>query len=278
MREATITFSDVDRIAQQLQREGIRPSPRKIREIHGSGSLGTIHPLLEKWKAAQSNPDLIAASIPLPVQQAILEHIISETTKARSELAQQLQELQNSASEVAQDNERQAQKIANLELANNSLQIEKSELTGRVTQLEGDLEVAKKEAAQERLAAESARTDFAKAQLRLESTPLLEQRIAQLQEELKIERMARTDAERMTAASKARADGLAERLNDNREHANKTAENLERCEAERQHLAAELASMEKELRLMTSQLGQAQGTIAALQTRPIEEETSTALA
>lgn len=44
-----ISASDVDRVADELLRAGIRPTVLKIRERLGTGSPNTINPLLDEW-------------------------------------------------------------------------------------------------------------------------------------------------------------------------------------------------------------------------------------
>ena len=54
-REASITFEQVASVADQIQREtGKKPTTRAVRELLGSGSLGTIVKFLQQWQAGQA--------------------------------------------------------------------------------------------------------------------------------------------------------------------------------------------------------------------------------
>lgn len=83
---------------------------------------------------------------------------------------------------------------------------------GKLYQIELDLAAALEEALRERAAAESARTELAKDQLRLEAMPRLEADLATLRETYEAERQTRIAAEQSAAVSAAQKDGLAERL------------------------------------------------------------------
>mgnify|MGYP003377969120 CR=1 FL=1 len=50
-REASITYDQVSNYAEAIKAEGGKPTPRLIRDRHGSGSFGTIHKLFQQWEA-----------------------------------------------------------------------------------------------------------------------------------------------------------------------------------------------------------------------------------
>ncbi|WP_412477867.1 DNA-binding protein [Azonexus sp. IMCC34839] len=270
-REASITYEQVAAIADAIKAAGGKPNPRQIRERHGSGSLGTIHKLFQQWESGQSRQIEAALALPPALQRAILEFMDQELTAARAELESKLSDAQQAANDLAAENERQAGQIEALETTVEDLQGEKATLAGRVAQLETDLATARDEAGRERQAAEAARTELAKAQLRLEAMPILEKENERLQGALDAERTARTDAERQAAAAEAKAAGLADRLADAQEHQKQTAAELAKSNSDRQRLAGELSEIQKEARAASSQAGQLQGTVSTLQ-RQVEEQ------
>lgn len=270
-REASITYDQVAAIADAIKASGAKPNPRLIRERHGSGSLGTIHKLFQQWEAGQSRQIEAALALPPALQRAILDFMAQELATARAELEAKLLDAQQAANDLAAENERQGNHIEALETTVEDLQGEKATLAGRVAQLETDLASARDEAARERQAAEAARTELAKAQLRLEAMPILEKENERLQAALDAERTARTNAERQAATAEAKAAGLADRLADAQEHQKQTAADLAKSEADRQRVAGELSAIQKEARATSSQLGQLQGTIHTLQ-RQIDEQ------
>lgn len=272
-REASITYEQVAAIADAIKAAGGKPNPRQIRERHGSGSLGTIHKLFQQWESGQSRQIEASLALPPALQRAILDFMAQELATARAELEAKLLDAQQAANDLAVENERQGNHIEALETALEDLQGEKATLAGRVAQLETDLASARDEAGRERQAAEAARTELAKAQLRLEAMPILEKENERLQGALDVERTARTDAERQAAAAEAKAAGLADRLADAQEHQKQTAADLAKSVADRQRLAGELSEIQKEARAASSQAGQLQGTVHTLQ-RQVEEQAS----
>ena len=87
-----------------------------------------------------------------------------------------------------------------------TLQADKAELSGRLGQLNKDLEDVRAEAAAQREAAEHARTEKAKLELRLEGVPRLEAEIERLKAALESERNAKVVAEQQAAVSQARLE------------------------------------------------------------------------
>ncbi len=270
-REASISYEQVAAIADAIKASGSKPNPRMIRERHGSGSLGTIHKLFQQWEAGQSRQIEAALALPPALQRAILEFMDQELTSARAELESKLMDAQQAANDLAAENERQASQIETLETTVEDLQGEKATLAGRVSQLETDLASARDEAGRERQAAEAARTELAKAQLRLEAMPILERENERLQGALDAERTARTDAERQAATATAKAEGLADRLADAQERQKQAGAELVKIDGDRQRLAGELADVQKDARTAAVQIGKLEGTVNALQ-RQIEDQ------
>jgi uncharacterized protein (DUF3084 family) len=157
--------------------------------------------------------------------------------------------------------------------------------------METDLHALRDEIVRERQAAESARTELAKAQLRLEAMPRLEQENARLQESLDTERKSRTDAEREQASSTATAEGLTARLLDVQEQYKQTVENLQnqlteqkqdaaatikkaeqnhteivqKLEADKHRLDTELSEVRKDTKQITIHNSKLEGIIDTLQ-------------
>ncbi len=273
-REASITFEQVAAIADAIKASGSKPNPRMIRERHGSGSLGTIHKLFQQWEAGQSRQIEAALALPPALQRAILEFMDQELTSARAELEGKLSDAQQAANDLAAENERQASQIETLETTVEDLQGEKATLAGRVAQLETDLASARDDAGRERQAAEAARTELAKAQLRLEAMPILERENERLQAALDAERTARTDAEKKAATAEAKAEGLADRLADAQERQKQASAELAKLDGDRQRLAGDLADAQKDARTAAVQIGKMEGTVSALQ-RQIEDQAAT---
>lgn len=212
-RESTITADQVNAIADTIKAEGGKPTSRAIRERLGNtGSMGTINKLLQKWKAGHTRQTSTTLALPVPLQNAILDFMDQELTVARAALETELAEQQQEAADLASENERQGDTIDGLGEQVAVLSAEKSSVEGKATQLTADLHVAHQEATAERQAAEHARTELAKALLRLEAMPRLVDDLEATRADLIRERDARTESERKAAVLQAQKDDVSARL------------------------------------------------------------------
>lgn len=270
-REASITYEEVAAIAETIKAAGGKPSPRQIRERHGSGSLGTIHRLFQQWEAGLGRHAESSAALPAPLQRAVLDFVAHEVAATRADLEAKLADALASANDLATENERQGRRVDVLEDASEVLRGEKATLTGKVAQLAADLDVTRDEAAQERRTAEATRTDLAKATLRLEAIPALEKDIERLRNAIDTERTARTDAERVAATSEAKAAGLADRLADAHERHRQAVASLEgQLQEQKQrsmNLETELSTTRKEARALATKLAEVTGELEASRAR-----------
>jgi chromosome segregation ATPase len=267
-REASITYEQVAAIADRIKAAGGKPSPRQIRERHGSGSLGTIHKLFQRWEGSQP-PSLEAGSaLPPALQRAMLDFVAQERAAARADLDAKLSDVQAAADELAAENERQGGHIETLENGLQAMQEEKATLAGKIEQREADFDAARDEAARERRAAEDTRTELAKAQVRLDAMPILEKDNARLRSAIDVEHAARTDAERLAAIAEAKAEGLAERLADTQaRHTHEVAKLDSQLQDQKQrnaNLEEELSAMHRESRDLAARLAHATGELEAL--------------
>lgn len=212
-RDAAITLEQVYAVADAMRAEGVKPTSRAVRERLGNtGSMGTVNKLLQRWKATQEREQAAALSLPLALQRAILDFMDTELAAARATLETQLVEQQQEAADLAAENERQAEAIEDQRQALERMATEKAAADGRAHQLAEDLDGAKGEAVRERQAAEAARTDLAKALLRLEAMPRLEGDLEAVRAELAKERQARVEAEQRAAVLVAQKADLDARV------------------------------------------------------------------
>ena len=211
-REATITYEQIAAVADAMKVEGLKPTSRAVRErAGGTGSMGTINKLLGRWKAGQERQISAALVLPPALQRVLLEFMDNELTAARmpleAELAEQLQE----ASDMAEENERQALESQEQTEAIELLRSEVASHKGRTSQLEADLAASRDEVARERSAAEQARTELAKAQLRLETMPRLEADLEAVRAVRETERTGRQQAEQAAAVLAAKLEAAERR-------------------------------------------------------------------
>ena len=215
-RESTITYEQIAAIADAMKTEGAKPTSRAVRERLGNtGSMGTINKLLGRWKAGQERQISAALVLPPALQRVLLEFMDTELTSARTTLEAELAEQQQEAADLATENERQV--IENDAQADTIelLRAEVSTHQGRAGQLESDLVVSRDEAARERSGAELARTELAKAQLRLEAMPRLEADLVAVRAVLEAERTARQQAKEDAAVLASKLEAAERRIAEN---------------------------------------------------------------
>lgn len=121
-RESTVTYEQVAATAAAIKAEGGRAMARAVRERLGTGSMGTIHKLLQQWQTGQGHQAETALNLPPTVQRAILDFMAQELTASRATLAAELLEQQQAATDLATENERQALAIEAQESTIASLQ------------------------------------------------------------------------------------------------------------------------------------------------------------
>ena len=211
-RESTVTFEQIAAVADAMKIEGVKPTSRAVRERLGNtGSMGTINKLLGRWKSGQERQISAALVLPPALQRVLLEFMDNELTTARTTLEAELADQQQEAADLATENERQV--LENDAQAETIEQLRADVAThqGRAGQLEADLTVSRDEAVRERSGAELARTELAKAQLRLEAMPRLDADLTAVRGELEKERHARQQAEQAAAVLAAKLEAADRR-------------------------------------------------------------------
>lgn len=202
-REASITYAEVAAAADSIKAAGGKPNQRNIRDQLGRGSYGTIVKLLRQYEDSNRPPAEPALALSAPVQKVIAEFMDQQVAGARAKLEAQLVEAQQSIDDLAAENIRQGEMIAQLEEGSEESRKCKASLEGKIEQLESDLAVAREEAMRERALAEEARVELAKAQLRLESMPRLQTELQEIRDQLKEIDSRREKAEQAAAVAKA---------------------------------------------------------------------------
>jgi chromosome segregation ATPase len=214
-RESTVTFEQIAAVADAMKIEGVKPTSRAVRERLGNtGSMGTINKLLGRWKSGQERQVSAALALPPALQRVLLEFMDNELTAARTTLEIELADQQQETADLATENERQViENDTQAELIE-QLRSDVAAHQGRAGQLETDLTASREEAVRERSGAELARTELAKAQLRLEAMPRLEADLMAVREVLETERLARQQAEQQAAVLTAKLEATERRANE----------------------------------------------------------------
>jgi chromosome segregation ATPase len=213
-REASVTQEQINAAADAIRASGAKPTARAVRDQIGSGSMATILRLLQNWQAGQIKPAEQAVTLPPALQRALVDFIGQEVATAKAGLEADVVGCQAAQADLIVESDRQASTIELQAEALEASQAAQAEQAGRMGQLESDLAKARDDAEQERMAAEAARTELAKAQLRLEAMPRIERDIEALREQLATEHQSRVTAEQTAAVATAELKGSERRVTD----------------------------------------------------------------
>ena len=209
-RESSITLEQVSTIANEIKTSGGKATSRAVRDALGSGSMATICKLLAQWQASQERKsEAIDDSLSQAVAKAISNDIASKVQSAIADATSRLADLQSEHDLLITENENQT---ADIEFLSNSLSSEKeqnSKLSGRVQQLEADAMLISTKLDKERGDAKSAMTALAKAELRLEALPRIEQELTSLRNQIEIERTRSATLHEKEAVASAKLEMLS---------------------------------------------------------------------
>lgn len=214
-REASITYEQVAAAAAGMKAEGRKPSLRSIREALGNiGSLTTIAVHLRTWASNQPKESAPEVAVPSSVLSGIQTAISQAAIEAEASIRAELTDAQQMLNDVTAEGERTAAALDAAEGRIGELETANAELTGRLEEAKtkaseteqrhaAELESLKADLQREREAAEQARTELAKAQLRLESMPRLEKDLEDARGEAKANGSRAGEAERKLAGAEA---------------------------------------------------------------------------
>jgi colicin import membrane protein len=233
-RESKITQEQVNAAADSIRAAGDKPAARSIREALGAGSYATVLKFLQVWQARQVRAAETPVTLPTNLQRTLVDYIGQEVSIAKADLQTDLVAAQQANGDLIAESERQASTIELQAEALESSQAEKAELAGRLAQVGSDLARATDDMITERNAAEHARTELAKTQLRLEALPRTEAEADRLRSELERITAAKVAAEQAAAVALAKLEAMADR-------ATKADAAVEKAENQAAAVAQELA-------------------------------------
>jgi len=227
-RTSTITFGQVAQIADAMKAAGNRPTARAVRERIGSGSMGTIHKLLQQWqgKASEADEDSeAAAELPMHIQNALMDFIGTEIATACEPINEELQAAKEAAEELATENERLSRLIETLEKDSYNAEMARSSEKARADALHRELAEAKAHLAEANARNTEYLRDLDRSQRQTEMLASLQPELAQARTALTSSEAARIEAERSTAVLSAQLVAKSEKANE-LEARLKTAESL----------------------------------------------------
>jgi colicin import membrane protein len=264
MARPGVTFEQVAAVADAITGEGHQPTINAVRDRIGTGSPNTIHRHLTVWRAARPRATVAAPELPATLTAAIATEIERAASSARAEVETKLVQSQAEAVELANAGETLEAERDELIEQVAELTTERDTLAGKAEQQAMDIKAQAERIEREQQAAEAARVDLAKAQLKIESGTerLVEQtaEIERLRVALDSESKARIAAEQQAAVLSAKLDLMTDR-------ATKAESRLERVEKQSEQIRQELDSARNQAQARQSELSAAGRELDAAQNK-----------
>jgi colicin import membrane protein len=251
MARPGITYDQVAAVADAIIGEGQQPTINAVRDRIGTGSPNTVHRHLTVWRAARPQATATAPELPTTLTTAIAAEIERAAASARSEVENKLVQAQAEAVELSSVGEALEAERDELFEQVVELTTERDTLSGKAEQQAADLKTQAERLEREQQAAETARVELAKAQLKIESGTerLVEQttELGRLRVALDSESKARIAAEQQAAVLSARLESMTDR-------ATKEESRLERVEKQSEQIRQDLDSARDQVQARQSEL------------------------
>jgi len=251
MARPGITYDHVASVADAIIGEGHQPTINAVRDRIGTGSPNTIHKHLTAWRAARPQATAAAPELPASLTTAIATEIERAAASARAEIENKLVQAQAEAVELSSAGETLEYERDELIEQVAELTTERDTLAGKAEQQTADIKTQAERIEREQQAAEAARVDLAKVQLKIESSTerLVEQaaEIERLRATLETESRARIAAEQQAAVLLARLESMTER-------AAKSETRAEQIEKQSQQTMQEINSIRNQVQTQQAEL------------------------
>lgn len=229
-REATITAEQVAAAADAIKASGGKPNARNVRETLGTGSMATVLKFLQQWQGGQvRQSQAIDDTLDPSIARAISNQIAAKVQEATAESTARLADLQAEAEAIIAENERQAAELDTQAAELAAIKEQHAAMAGRVQQLETEVTRTSFELVAERQAAETARVELAKAELRLEAVPRIEAEIEKVRAELFEVRAQAADFHEVAAVATARLEAEKSQRKDIEDQLSEAVRQREEC-------------------------------------------------
>jgi len=215
MARTGVTFEQVEAVADAIRGEGLQPTINAVRERIGTGSPNTIHRHLTVWRSARPQAVTVTTELPASLTSAIATEIERAAASARAEIESKLVQAQTEAVELANVGEALEAERDELIEQVAALTTERDTLAGKAEQQAADIKAQAERIEREQQAAESARVELARAQLKIESSveKLADQaaEVKRLRTALDTETKSRIAAEQQAAVLTAKFEAMTDR-------------------------------------------------------------------
>lgn len=239
MARIGITYEQVAAAADAIIGEGQQPTINAVRDRIGTGSPNTVHRHLTAWRAARPQATVAAPELPASLTTAIAAEIERAAASARAEVESKLVQSQAEAAELANAGESLETERDELLEQVAELTTERDTLAGKADQQAADIKAQAERIEREQQAAEAARVDLAKAQLKIESST---ERLGEQTAEIERLRVALDSESKARIAAEQQAAVLSAKLESMTDRATKAEARTELAEKQSQQNAQELNS------------------------------------
>lgn len=265
-RESTITYEQVGAAANSIKAAGTKPTTRNVRDALGTGSMATVLKFLQQWQASQERQSqAINDTLDPAIARAISDHIAARVQESTAEATARLADLQAETDALIAENERQSSEIEALTADLGEIQGQLATTTGRTQQLEAHAAKQTTELVGERVAAETARVELAKAELRLEAVPKIEAEIEKVRAELLQIRNQAAEMHEAAAVATAKLEAETSRCKIIETQLSETVKQREDAMKRATESAEQLSDAKVSVQVSLSRLDAAEQTISRLQ-------------
>lgn len=259
MARPGITYPEVEAAIHAIIAQGENPTINRVRDKLGTGSPNTILMHLNAWRAAAPVIARKAPELPADLQAALVAEMERQAAQARAEPEKQLLQARDEAAELAKAGEAlEAERDALAEQVNLAMS-ERDQANTVASERAHELEILRSDRERERAAAEGARVELAKQQLKAESA---ETAVNDLKADIKKIHVTLDETREALAASKAAA---ASRIAVAEQAAAVAVAKSESAQDRIADLLTRVAAAEAERALAQAQASELKGQLAQMQ-------------
>ncbi len=169
MARPGITFEQVAQAADALLAAGKNPTINAVREaLGGTGSPNTVHRHLTAWRGARPQAQAAAHELPAELVNSFGKELAKAAASARAEIEAQLVQAQSEAAELSATGETLEAQLADIAEQLAGVATERDSATATAAERAAEIERQAQTIQREQQAAEAARVELAKSQLKIE--------------------------------------------------------------------------------------------------------------
>lgn len=289
MSRKGITSEEVDAVADGILATGENPTNRKVKEILGKGSDGTIHKYLSAWRVKRAQLTTPVVELPGVLLGALRDFEERVRAEERATYEARLVITMAEADDLATQLEATEEGLAAAELALSALRDENSALSAKNSSQETEIVQLKSDLDRAHNATELARTETAKStnmlRVREEKIAELVQTNKRMQEELDAAQQALIASEKGLAVANAKLDAAIEKsqllLQDKERLSGQLGAALDSATAARLEIAKVVGGREQQTMTMdrmpvSSERGERQPDVLEVAAQAVQQPQTTA--